>query len=94
MNHVTHPLNSADISIFHQKSANYVISRNTDTDDILVHSFFSWVFKYFFNKHAYNFDDFNKMAAPGLIEITVVWNKGYGVIISVDDVTKKILARD
>ena len=35
-----------------------------------------------------------KMAAPGLIEKTVVWNKGYDVIISVDDVTNKILSRD
>ena len=30
MNHVTHPLSSADISIFYQKSANFAIPRNTD----------------------------------------------------------------
>ena len=30
-----------------------------------------------------------KMATPGLLKITVFWNKGYDVIISVDDVTKK-----
>ena len=35
-----------------------------------------------------------KIATPGLLKITVFWNKGYGVIISVDDVTKKILSRD
>ena len=35
-----------------------------------------------------------KMASPGLLKITVFWNKGYDVIISVDDVTNKILSRD
>ena len=39
MNHVTHPLSSADISIFSQKkiwkSANFAMSRNTDIDSIL-----------------------------------------------------------
>ena len=36
----------------------------------------------------------NKMATPGLLKIMVFWNKGYDVIISVDDVTKKILWYD
>ena len=35
-----------------------------------------------------------KMATPGLLEITVFWNKGYDVIIPVGDVTNKILLRD
>ena len=35
-----------------------------------------------------------KMATPGLLKITVFWNKGYDVIIPVDDVTNKILLRD
>ena len=35
-----------------------------------------------------------KMATPGLLKITVFWNKGYDVIISVNDVTNKILSRD
>ena len=39
MNHVTHTLTSADISIFYRKSAHFVISRNTDIDCILVHKF-------------------------------------------------------
>ena len=34
-----------------------------------------------------------KMATPGLLKITVFWNKGYDVIISVDEVTNKILSR-
>ena len=40
MNHVTHPLSSADISIFHRKSANFAISRNADIDCILIHNFY------------------------------------------------------
>ena len=34
------------------------------------------------------------MATPSLLKITVFWNKGYDVIILVDDVTNKILTRD
>ena len=34
-----------------------------------------------------------KMATPGLLKITVFWNKGYDVIIPVDDVTNKVLSR-
>ena len=33
------------------------------------------------------------MATPGLLKITVIWNKGYDVIIIVDDVINKILSR-
>ena len=35
-----------------------------------------------------------KMATPGLLKIKVFWNKGYDVIISVHDVTNKILSRE
>ena len=35
-----------------------------------------------------------KMATPGLLKITVFWNKGYDVIIPVDNVTNKVLSRD
>ena len=35
-----------------------------------------------------------KMAAPGLLKIPVFWNKGYEVIIFVDDVTNKVLSHD
>ena len=33
-----------------------------------------------------------KMAAPALLKIKVFWNKGYYVIYSAYDVTKKILS--
>ena len=35
-----------------------------------------------------------KMATLDLLKIKVFWNKGYDVIISVHDVTNKILSRD
>ena len=35
-----------------------------------------------------------KMATPGLLKIKIFWNIGYDIIISVHDVTKKILSRD
>ena len=35
-----------------------------------------------------------KMATPGLLKITVFWNKGYDVITFGDDVTNKILWHD
>ena len=40
MNHMIHNLNFADIGIFHQKSANFATSRNTDLDCIfMIHNF-------------------------------------------------------
>ena len=35
-----------------------------------------------------------KMATPGLLKITVFWNKGYDVIIYLDDITNNILCHD
>ena len=35
-----------------------------------------------------------KMATLGLLKITVFWNRGYDVIISVNDATNKSLSRD
>ena len=35
-----------------------------------------------------------KMVTPDLLKITVFSNKGYDIIISVNDVTNKILSRD
>ena len=35
-----------------------------------------------------------KMATPGLLKITVFWNKGYDVLIPVDDVVNKIWSCD
>ena len=35
-----------------------------------------------------------KMATQGLLKTKVFWNKGYEIIISVQDVTNKFLSRD
>ena len=35
-----------------------------------------------------------KMATPGLRKIKIFWKKGYDIIISVNEVTNKILSRD
>ena len=35
-----------------------------------------------------------KMTTPGLLRITVFWNTGYDIIISIGDVTNKSLSRD
>ena len=35
-----------------------------------------------------------KMATPGLLKIKTFWNKVYEVIISVHDVTNKVLSRN
>ena len=35
-----------------------------------------------------------KMATQGLLKITVLWNKGYDVMIPAHDVTKTLLSRD
>ena len=55
-------------AFIHWKSANFVISRNIDIDCILVHDFyflnFFWVFKDFFDKLGYNFDDVSKNCYP------------------------------
>ena len=94
-NHVTHPLISADISVFHRKSGNFVISRNRDKDCILAQNS-----SFFLNSlESLNIFLINlviilmmstKMVTPCLLKITVFSNNDYGVIIHVDDVTSKI----
>ena len=37
-NHLTHPLGSADISVFSWEISNFVISRNTNIDCTLIHN--------------------------------------------------------
>ena len=34
------------------------------------------------------------MATPGLLKLTIFWNKSYDVIIPVDEVINKTLSRD
>ena len=53
MNHMTHTLSCADMSVFSVEIKSIAISRNTDINSIKV-------FKDCFNKHGYNFDDVSK----------------------------------
>ena len=50
-----------------------------------------WVFKYYFNKNSYNFDNISKICYP---KPKIFRNIGYDIIISVHDVSKKILSHD
>ena len=66
MNHVTHPLISADISIFSSKISRFLLYQKIQIQIpfwyITTNSFnFLWVFKYFFNKYGYNFVDVSKI---------------------------------
>ena len=98
MNHLTHPLISANISIFSPEISKSCYIKNTDIDCIwyiIFNSFnFSWVFKDCLNKHARNFDDVTEIGYASLLKIKVFWNKIYDVIISVHGVTNKILLHD
>ena len=52
------------------------------------------MFTYFFNKYGYILLMLAKIATLVLLKIELFWNKGYDVIISVHDVTNKVLPRD
>ena len=83
-------------AFFHPKSANIAISRNADLDCILVHISNSFTFFESLKTVLINIVTVlmmsPKMAIVGLLKIKVFWNKGYDVIISVHDVTNKILS--
>ena len=64
MKHMTQPLSCADISVFSVEIKSVAIPRNTDINSIKV-------FKDFFNKHGYNFDDVSKKDYPSLLKIKV-----------------------
>ena len=95
MNHVTHPLSSADISIFSPEISKFCYIKKCRYRLHFGPQFnffnFCWVFKDFLNKTGYNFDDVSKKGYLGLLKINIFWNKGYDIIIPVDDITNKIL---
>ena len=71
-----------------------VISRNTDIDCILIQFLILLTFreflKIFLINLVINLMMSAKMATPGLLKLTVYWNKRYDVIIPVDDVTNQV----
>ena len=76
INDITYLLTSADISIFHLKTAIFVKSRSTDKNCILIHFYFYWVFIGCLNKHDYNFDYVSKInySRPPLNKGILKWN--------------------
>ena len=99
MNHVTHPMSRADISNFSPEIIKfcyikkYMYRLHFDTKFLILLTFLESL-KIVLIKRVTIFMISAKMATPGLLKITVFWNKGYDVIIPVHDVTNKILSRD
>ena len=99
MNHVTHLLSSADISNFSSQISKFCYIRkymyrlHFDTKFLILFTFLESL-KIVLIKKVATFIMPAKMATPDLLKITVFWNKGYDVIIYVQDVTSKILSRD
>ena len=96
MNHVTHPLSSAGISIFSPEISKFCYIKKYRHRLHFGTQFLISIesLRIFLIKLVIILMMSAKMATPGLLKITVFWNKGYDVIISVDDVTNKILSRD
>ena len=90
---ITWPTSWLLLTFFHRKSANFSISRNTGIDCILVQNF-PESFKIILINLVIILIMSAKITTPGLLKITGFWNKGYDIIISIDDITNKILSRD
>ena len=80
MNHVTHPMSSADISIFLSEFSKFWYISEIESLWIVIINMIKILMMS------------AKKATPGLLKINVFWNKGYYVIYSVYDVTNKILS--
>ena len=99
MNQVTHPLTSADISIFSSeiskfcyiKNYRYRLNLSTYLQILLV---FLESLKICLIYLVIILMMSTKMATPSLFKLTVFWNKGYDVIIFVNVATNKILSRN
>ena len=99
MNHVTHPLTFADISIFSLEFSKLCYIKKYRyrlyfSIEVLIILHFLESLKICLMNLIIILMMSAKMATPSLLELTVFWNKGYDVIIFVDEVTNKILSRD
>ena len=99
INHVTHPLSSADISIFSRECSTFCYIKKCtyrlefDRQFLILLTFLESVVIVLINMVTILMMS-TKITTPGLLKIRVFWNNGYDVIISVHDVTNKILSRD
>ena len=96
---MTHPLGSADISIFSPEIRKFCyIKKSTYILHFHTWFLFSLTFLESLVIVLINMVTILMMSAkittPGLLKIRVFWNNGYDVIISVHDVINKILSRD
>ena len=84
INHVTHHLRSANISIFFTRTQQILLYQEIQIKPsfwyIISNSLtFFWVLKNCFNKNGYNFYHFSKNGYSSLLKMKVFWNKGYDV---------------
>ena len=99
INHVTHPLSSADISNFSPEISKfcyikkYMYRLHFDTKFLILLTFLKFL-KIVLIKKVIILLMSAKMATPSLLKIMVFWSKGYDIMISVHDVTNRILACD
>ena len=99
MNHVTHSMSPADISNFSPEIRKFCYIKkcryrlNFDTKFLIILAFLESL-RIVLIKKVTSLMMSAKMATPGLLKITVFWNKDYDVIIYIHDVTNTILWRD
>ena len=99
MNHITNPLSSADVSIFSLGVSKFCYIKkyryrlHFDQSFLILLTFLESLKNFIINLVIILMMS-AKMATPGLLKITIFWNKGYDVIIPVDDVPKKLLSCD
>ena len=101
INHVTHPLRSAEISIFSTAISKFSYIKkyryrlHFDTWLLTLLTFFEpFLIKIFLITMLRILMMSAKMATLGLLKIKVFWKKHNDVIISVYDITNKTLSRD
>ena len=99
MNHVKHPLSPAGINIFSSEICNFCYIKKYKyrlhfKTYFLIRSISLESLSVVLINLATNLMMLGKLAALDLLVIKVFWNKGYDVIICVNDFTNKILLRD
>ena len=99
MNHVTHPLNSADISIFSPEISRFCCIKKYryrlhSSTQFLIFLAFLESLRIFLINLVIVLMMSAKLATPDVLKITVFWKTFYDVITTVDDVTNKFLLHD
>ena len=99
MNHVTHALTSAEISIFSPEISKFCYIKKCryrllfSTEFLIILDILESLKICLINMVTILMMSVKK-ATPGLLKVTVFWNKGCDVITYVHDVINKILSRD